>query len=247
MCHHQNHLVALGIICSRLHHVQFSNSLIVCGNHVKSDVKRYFYLYDERQQIVINPALIIYITQTFAKIKIPKVGLITACAWQPTYQSNLFILQTIHTGFNGFFIFCKWWSTLTLVTLMTQSNDTFIYCKIDRKREYWKMSFRHNCQVIYRFPLRNEMRRTEEANAYMTFRSKTIHRQEVSSYIFITLRRVSYPYLTWHICSSIVLGHITRLNVYIITGQQNVSQNEQTHESFWYFFPCMWTNHQGAA
>lgn len=80
MCHHQNHLVALGIICSRLHHVQFSNSLIVCGNHVKSDVKRYFYLYDERQQIVINPALIIYITQTFAKIKIPKVGLITACA-----------------------------------------------------------------------------------------------------------------------------------------------------------------------
>lgn len=104
MCHHQNHLVALGIICSRLHHVQFSNSLIVCGNHVKSDVKRYFYLYDERQQIVINPTLIIYITQTFAKIKIPKVGLITACAWQPTYQSNLFILQTIHTGFNGFFL-----------------------------------------------------------------------------------------------------------------------------------------------
>lgn len=98
---------------------------------------------------------------------------------------------------------------------MTQSNDTFIYCKIDRKREYWKMSFRHNCQVIYRFSLRNEMRRTEEANAYLTFRSKTIHRQEVSSYIFITLRRVSYPYLTWHICSSIVLGHITRLNVYI--------------------------------
>lgn len=49
---------------------------------------------------------------------------------------------------------------------------------------------------LYRFPLRNEMRRTEEANAYLTFRSKTIHRQEVSSYIFITLRRVSYPYLT---------------------------------------------------
>lgn len=115
---------------------------------------------------------------------------------------------------------------------MTQSNDTFIYCKIDRKREYWKTSFRHNCQVIYRFPLRNEMRRTEEANAYLTFRSKTIHRQEVSSYIFITLRRVSYPYLTWHICSSIVLGHITRLNVYIITGQEMyLKTNKHTSHS----------------
>lgn len=228
MCHHQNHLVALGIICSRLHHVQFSNSLIVCGNHVKSDVKRYFYLYDERQQIVINPTLIIYITQTFAKIKIPKVGLITACAWQPTYQSNVFILQTIHTGFNGFF--------LSFV------NDEAL----------WHLWPKWHNQMIPSFIAKSiEGENIEkcllDTNAYLTFRSKTIHRQEVSSYIFITLRRVSYPYLTWHICSSIVLGHITRLNVYIITGQQNVSQNEQTHESFRYFFPCMWTNHQGAA